>query len=57
MNEAGMSLPGVGESAVDQFDILLEGMCPHVMDIQITPGRGVFGCRKNGSGGTRIGFA
>ena len=57
MNEAGMSLPGIGESAVDQFDILLEGMCPHIVDIQITPGRGVIGCRKNGSGGTRIGFA
>ena len=48
MNEAGMSLPGVGELAIDQFDILLEGMCPHIVDIQITPGRGVFGCRKNG---------
>ena len=57
MDEAGMSLPGIGESAVDQFDILLEGMCPHIVDIQITPGRGVIGCRKNGSGGTRIGFA
>ena len=57
MNEAGLSLPGVGELAIDQFDILLEGMCPHIVDKQITPGRGVIGCRKNGSGGTRIGFA
>ena len=57
MDEAGMSLPGVGELAIDQFDILLEGMCPHIVDIQITPGRGVLGCRKNGSGWTGIGFA
>lgn len=57
MDEAGMSLPGVGDLAIDQFDFLLEGMCPHIVDIQITPGRGVIGCRKNGSGGTRIGFA
>ena len=47
-----MSLPVIGESAVDQFDILLEGMCPHIVDIQIAPGGGVFGCGKNGSGWT-----
>ena len=38
MDEAGVSLPGIGELAIDQFDILLEGMCPHIVDIQITPG-------------------
>ena len=52
MDEAGMSLPGVSDLAIDQFDILLEGMCPHIVDIQITPGRGVIGCRENESGGT-----